>query len=215
MATSDVEILELYRISLHNASAQPQLAEILTEFGYGPESLAESKALLAEARAAFDGSRTEKNEASAAYHDFDTRRDELNAIYSLDRKKARGTFGKDPVVAQRLDILGNMPRAYIRWLEAVRTFYSEILADQEIQQKLTRMKITPEHLDRAYNLIGEVEAARTRYVREVGESQNATKLKDAAFARVDDWMKEFYFVAKIALEENPQLAESLGKLVRS
>src|SRR5690606_10522184 len=47
------------------------------------------------------------------------------------------------------------------------------------------------------------------------ESQNATKLKDAAFARVDDWMKEFYFIAKIALEESPQLAESLGRLVRS
>lgn len=215
MATSDAEILELYRISLHNAGSQPQLAEILAEFGYGPEVLAEGKARLAEARAAFDGSRTEKNEASAAYHDFNTKRDELSAIYTLDKRKARGTFGKEPVVAQRLAILGNTPRAYIRWLEAVRTFYSECVADPEIQRRLTRMRVTPEHLNRATSMIEEVEAARARYVQELGESQNATKLKDAAFARVDDWMKEFYFIAKIALEESPQLAESLGRLVRS
>jgi len=52
-------------------------------------------------------------------------------------------------------------------------------------------------------------------LREVGESQDATKIKDAAFVKMDDWMSEFYAVAKIALEDNPQLLESLGKLVRS
>jgi hypothetical protein len=53
------------------------------------------------------------------------------------------------------------------------------------------------------------------YLREKGESQDSTKAKDAAFAKLDDWMSEFYAVAKIALEDNPQLLESLGKFVRS
>lgn len=52
-------------------------------------------------------------------------------------------------------------------------------------------------------------------LREKGESQDATKLKDTAFIELDDWMSEFYVVAKIALEDNPQLLESLGKFVRS
>ena len=53
------------------------------------------------------------------------------------------------------------------------------------------------------------------YLKEKGESQDATKIKDEVFAKLDDWMSEFYAVAKIALEDNPQLLESLGKLVRS
>lgn len=35
MATSDAEVLELYRISLINAGTQLQLAEILMQFGFG------------------------------------------------------------------------------------------------------------------------------------------------------------------------------------
>lgn len=52
-------------------------------------------------------------------------------------------------------------------------------------------------------------------MKEKGESQDATKLKDTAFGELDDWMREFYAVAKIALEDNPQLLESLEKFVRN
>jgi len=40
-------------------------------------------------------------------------------------------------------------------------------------------------------------------------------VKDAAFAKIDDWMSEFYAEAKIGLEDNPQLLEALGKTVKS
>lgn len=108
-----------------------------------------------------------------------------------------------------------MPRSYIRMLEAARTFYSVSLDDPEIQSRLARVKITPEQLREVAPLLAEVEAARAVYFKELGEAQHATKLKDEAFAEIDDWMKEFYAIAKIALEDSPQLLESLGRLVRS
>ncbi|MDA3893901.1 MAG: hypothetical protein PF517_19755 [Salinivirgaceae bacterium] len=49
-----------------------------------------------------------------------------------------------------------------------------------------------------------MENLRTEYLKEIGESQEATKAKDNAFAKIDDWMSEFYAVAKIALEDKPQ-----------
>src|SRR5690606_13207078 len=52
MATSEAEILEQYRIALHNARHQVAVAEILNEFGYGPDTLAEGDARLATARSA-------------------------------------------------------------------------------------------------------------------------------------------------------------------
>jgi len=65
------------------------------------------------------------------------------------------------------------------------------------------------------DLVGEVETARGQYIAERGESQEATLEKDQAFAQIDDWMSDFFAVDKLALEEKPQLLESLGKLVRS
>src|SRR5690554_7172756 len=153
MATSEAEILDQYRIALHNARHQAAIAEILNEFGYGPDSLAEGDARLAAARSAFDGSRTEKSEASAAHHVFSTKKDQLIDRYALDRRKARAVLSKDPVTAKELAIVGNTPRSYIRVLEAARTFYSVSLANPEIQGKLARMKITPEHLSQANTLL--------------------------------------------------------------
>src|SRR5690606_5257653 len=160
MATSEAEILEQYRIALHNARNQPAIAQVLDEFGYGPDTLTVGDARLAAARSAFDGNRTERNEASAAHHVFTTKKDQLIDMYALDRRKARAVFNKDPIIAKQLAIVGSMPRSFIRGLEAARTFYSVSLADPEIQGKLARMKITPEHLGHANTLLGEVEVAR-------------------------------------------------------
>lgn len=48
-----------------------------------------------------------------------------------------------------------------------------------------------------------------------GENQQATKDKDKAFADLEKWVSEFYSIARIALEDKPQLLESLKKFVRS
>lgn len=79
---------------------------------------------------------------------------------------------------------------------------------------MARLAITADSLTAANTLITELETARAEYLKEVGESQDATKAKDAAFAKMDDWMSEFYAVARIGLEDNPQLLEALGKIVK-
>jgi len=215
MATTEMEILELYRVSLTNAGSQPAIAEIMEEFGYGPEKLAEGLAKVGEVRSAFDIRNAEKSESFAAYRAFEAKWDGLSDLYALHRRKAKAAFSKAPVVAEMLAILGSVPRTYARWIETVRTFYTVSLADPEIQQGMTRVKLSTEDLNAAYAMIPELEKARNHYIQEKGETQHATMLKDAAFARLDDWMKEFYAIAKIALEESPQLLESLGRLVRS
>ena len=112
-------------------------------------------------------------------------------------------------------ISGSLPRTYIKWLEVVKKFYSVSISDTAIQSKIARLKINPEDLNAANDMISDLEAARALYLKEKGESQDSTKLKDAAFDKLDDWMSEFYAVAKIGLEDNPQLLESLGKVVKS
>jgi hypothetical protein len=114
-----------------------------------------------------------------------------------------------------LEISGSLPVAYVKWLETVRKFYNISVSNPDIQTSLSRLKITGDDLNAAQALIPEVEAARAAYLKEKGESQDATTIKDTAFVKLDDWMSEFYAVAKIAMEDNPQLLEALGKVVKS
>ena len=211
---TDASTLELYRVALENAETQSEIAAIMAELGYDSKVIKEGKSLLAVTRTAYDANKTEDDETSAAYADFSSKKTQLEDVYSIHRKKAKVVFRNDSITADKLAISGTMPRTYMKWLETARKFYSLALKDADIQGKLARLKITPADLKAANSLILELEASRAVYLKEKGESQDATKIKDSAFAKIDDWMSEFYAVARIGLEDNPQLLEALGKTVK-
>ena len=213
--TSAAKTLEQYRVALDNVEKQTEVASVMAELGYGAALIKEGKALLAKARSAYDLNQTEDDETSAAYADFNTKKEKLKDTFTLHRKKARVIFRKDPLTADKLAISGSFSRIYINWLEATRKFYTLASTDSTIQSKLARLKISKEELEAAKASISSLEAARSEYLREKGESQEATKAKDTALAAIDDWMSEFYAIARIGLEDKPQLLEVLGKKVIS
>ncbi len=212
---SEAQSLEQYRIALDNAQNQAQIAAILAEFGYDAETINEGKTLWQNASDAYTLNKTEDVETSQAYAAFASKKEELENKYRMHRKKAKIIFRNDVLILEQLGIKGSIPQAYLRWLEVLKKFYASALANENIQTKLLRLKLNTDELLASNNLISELEAARGEYLREKGESQDATKAKDQALAILDDWMSDFYAVAKIALEDNIQLMESLGKMVRS
>jgi hypothetical protein len=212
---TEVEALEQYRVAFENVEKQPEIATIMAEFGYDETLLTEGKTLLTKTRQAFDFNKKEDDETSVAYNNFATTKENLAKVYGLHRKKGKVVFRKDETTLKNLGLKGSLPSAYIKWLETVKKFYSVAIGNSEIETKLARLKVTTTELQETVALVAELETNRAVYLREKGESQDATKLKDTAFGEIDDWMSEFYAVAKIALEDNPQLLESLGKFVRS
>jgi hypothetical protein len=213
--SSEAQILEQYRVSFENVENQTEIATIMAEFGYDETLIAEGKSLFTKTQNAYNNNKTEDDETSEAYNNFSTKKEELSEVYMLHRKKGKVVFRKDASVLNSLGLTGSLPRVYVKWLEAVKKFYSTAIGESEIETELARLKVTPIELQDTVALIAALESARAEYLKEKGESQDATKLKDAAFIELDDWMREFYAVAKIALEDNPQLLESLGKFVRS
>ena len=211
---SEADTLELYRVALENAETQSEISTVMAELGYDSAKITEGKTLLTETRSAYDFNKTEDDETSAASASFSDKKAELEKVFKMQRKKAKVIFRNDSLTADKLAISGEMPRTYIKWIEAAKKFYSVATTDSAIQTKLARLAITADSLTAANTLITELEAARAEYLKEVGESQDATKAKDTAFAKMDDWMSEFYAVARIGLEDNPQLLEALGKIVR-
>lgn len=212
---TEAELLEKDRVALENAENQSEIAAALTEIGYDTTVIAEGKAILAETRLAFDTNKTEDDETSEASATFKAKKKELNDLFKVHRKKAKVIFRNDELTLKKLAINNSPSNAYVKWLEEVKKFYTEMAADTEIQTKLARLAITVEQITAGNTLVTEVETARAEYLREVGESQEATKIKDAAFLKLANWMQDFYAVAKIALEDKPQLLEALGVVVKS
>jgi hypothetical protein len=212
---TNAQALEKYRVSLENVGKQPEIATIMAEFGYGPETIAVGKQLLLDTRKAFYFNKQEDNETVEARADLDAKIEVISVLYRLHRKKAKVVFRNDDVVLKKLALTGSIPQAYVKWLETIKTFYTELDGDTKLLNKLARLKVAAQDITDGITAIASLEAARSEYLKEIGESQDATKAKDAAFATMDDWMRDFYAVSKIAMEDKPQLLEALGLLIRS
>ena len=212
---TNIQALELYRVALENATAQPEIAKLMAELGYDAKEIAKGKKILEETRKAYDFKQKEDDETTQAYADYSEKRDELSETYSLHRKKGKVVFRNDLETLKQLELTGSLSQSYLKWFETVKKFYNVANESEEIQNKLKRLKITKEEIADALKLTNELNQVRAAYLREKGESEDATKEKNQAFDVIDDWMSEFYAVAKIALEDNPQLLEVLGKKVIS
>lgn len=208
------ETLELYRVSLENVENLPEMASVMAEFGYDADTVNLGKTLFTTAQQAYNLNKTEDDETSEAYNQYAAKKEALETIYDLHRKKAKVVFRNDPVALGSLEINKPIPRAYLSWLANVKKFYAVINENTAHQTSLARLKVTPGEVASAGTIIGELESARSVYLKEKGESQVATQAKDAAIDAIADWMSEFYAVAKIAFEDNPQMLEILGKVVR-
>ena len=206
---TEAELLETFRISLENVRNQSDIAGIMAEFGYPSEIINEGESLFNNARKAYDHNKQEGDETSKSYLDFLNVKHKLAKRYSNDRTIAKVVFRNDPAIKMQLALNGEIPTAYLNWLEFVRKLYQELSQNTELQAKVAPLKLTQEKIVEATNLISLVESLRADYIRELGESQQSKVQKDHAFAQLETWMREFYAVAKIALEDNEGLLKAI------
>ena len=185
--SSEEETLERYRIALENAIAQPEISVLLAELGIDNAEIEEGKSLLTKTYDAYNFNKTEDDETVASKSVFHEKRAEVAGYYSKHRKKAKVIFRKDPVSSHLLLIDEAIPSPYTKWLENVKKFYSELTSKGELITKMARLKVTPEEVETVVALISELETARTVYSREIGESEEATKVKNAAFDAMDSY----------------------------
>lgn len=124
-------------------------------------------------------------------------------------------FKSDQLLLKELGLVGTFSKNYVKWLERVNSFYHTINNQPAIAERLLVMQITPAHVADQLTKIKAVESLKAARTQSDGIAQNATTIKDKAFKELEKWMSTFFATAKIALEDKPQLMESLGIVVKS
>ena len=204
-----------YSFIFENISKNDVLKKELEEYGYGDKEIAQGKALYDTASQMYETNKRETSEEALAYNEFSKKLEAFKNVYATDRKKAKIIYKEEPKILIALHIKGVAPLRTNKLLEDIEAFYKELKAKPDLLNPLNKLKITAEHIETQLTILAEVKQAEAAYILEKGESQQATKDKDAAFTTFEKWVREFYAIAKIALEDKPQLLESIGKFVRS
>jgi hypothetical protein len=209
------QLIESYRVLLANVEIQPEISATMAEYGYDLPVITKGRELLEATTTAFNFNQQEDNETIQVRADFDAKVALMTEKYASHRRKGKVAFRKDEVTLKQLGLTDAYSRAYVKWIATMKTFYNGVRSNAAHLAKLLLFKITEEEITSCITEINALETTRTLYLREVGESQEATKSKDKALAELEEWMSDFYAVAKVAMEDQPQLLESLGLLVRS
>lgn len=204
-----------YGFIFENISKNDVLKTELAEYGYGEQEIAQGKILYDTAAQMYEINKRDTSEEALAYNEFSKKLEAFKTSYAIDRKKAKIIYKEEPKILTALHIKGIAPFRIGKLLEDIEAFYKELKAKPDLLAPLNKLKITTEHIDAQLTALTEVKQAEATYKLEKGESQQATKDKNDAFAALEKWVREFYAIAKIALEDKPQLLESIGKFVRS
>ncbi|MEX2427879.1 MAG: hypothetical protein WD577_06490 [Bacteroidales bacterium] len=121
----------------------------------------------------------------------------------------------DIVAQDKLGLKNPYYRTYVKWIELARRFYTELSNNPDLTGRLSRRNYSNEETQARLAAISEIEVARAAYIYEKGISQNTTSAKSEAFEMLNEWMDEFFSLAKIAFRKEPQLMESLDIVVKS
>ena len=195
---------------LNNAQQHPDIAAALEVFGYDAATLQEGQDLLIAARSRYDAQIREYGEQHAATQAFKEATKQADKTYSTHRRLAKIAFKQDPQRQTDLRLNDRKPSAFNPWYEQARHFYTALLADTDAQTRLARYRITLDVLQTAQGEVTQAFALNSSQEREKGEAQSATQDRDGAVEALDEWLSEFKAIARIALDETPQLLEALN-----
>ncbi|WP_172919155.1 hypothetical protein [Capnocytophaga canis] len=212
---SNEQMLQNFGAMFENLSKEGDLKTELAEYGYDDAKIAEGKALYDEARKTFDANIKETREETSASLAFQEKYQNVQKKYITHRKKARIVFEDNEEALRQLKLKGSAARAIAAAMEEMRAFYQLLDTTPNLLTPLKQLKINEQDVKNQLQELPEVEKAYATYLQEKGESQQATRDKNKAFETLDKWVSKFHKVAKIALEDRPQLLEALGKFVRS
>ncbi len=212
---SNQELLRDYKVVFDNLQTQETIKTEMAEFGYDETEIAKGKALYDTANALYFHNIREDQETTSSHAIFSKKFELLLKVYKVDRKKAKIIFRNEEEKLKVLKIKGLIPRRHAELLTVIEVFYTTLQQNEELKSPLKRLKITDEHISSQLSQLTDTNASYSDYIREKGESQDATKQKEEAIKALEKWMSEFYSIAKIALEDNLQLLESIAKFIRS
>ena len=210
---SEKELLELYQIAFTNTESNPVILQKL-ERRYDSEQIAVGKSLLQATTDLYNKCLSAKEKLAAAYAVFSEKRDQLEKVYSLHRQLSRLVSKNQKVDMNKLAISVKIPEKYMVWIVTVRKFYRELMENPELVENFSVYKITEEEISEGLELVNEVAVAYALYTDLKGESQMTTELKNASFKELNQWMSNFYAIARIAFRDQPQQLESFGIVVK-
>lgn len=194
-----------------NASKHPRVKQQMSTFGYtdsrmqqGLELVNTFMLLQAEKDSCYS-----RNQALKQQLDQDIKT--LKSLYREHLTIARFAFRTDAYMQAQLHLKGKRKPDWAGWTAQVQNFYGRIEAEGMAAMKKHGAKA--EELAQGKAMADALMSTYQDKKSNSGDAQSATQRRDEALKALTRWVSDFKKVAQVALQDDPQLLESLGIVV--
>ncbi|MEQ9440027.1 MAG: hypothetical protein RIG62_13310 [Cyclobacteriaceae bacterium] len=210
MKSSIDEKLQGYRLSLSNALGYVPLKKPLATFSYDRPKLLKGQSLLEkvlELQSTKDDTYgAQKDATDAINQEWAT----LKTLFNEHRQLARLAFKDQRGVLTQLKLDTRLKTAFSGWITQATAFYGKIGQHSE---GMARYGVNTEVLHGAQSRLEALLGLYSQQSQRKAEAQHITEQRNKALKDLDHWMRDFYRIAKVALQDEPQLLEMLGYVV--
>lgn len=206
--------LESFRLLIFN-SIDAQVAPILEAMGIDSDYISNGETLYNDTIELVDQQKKEYQDQSLAYDNFYLEKDDAEINFNRTLKLVRVLTRRDGDLQNRLKLQNVKPNAIEQWIENTGDFYNRLLNEADLLINLARFNVTEDQLNDEKDQINDLRTLRNSAISEKGQAQEATRLRNEKLEELTDYCMELKAVAEIALENQPQLLEKLGVVVRS
>lgn len=206
--------LLLANTAISNALSDPEMIGLLTPYTYDETKLQEELSLYQEVEALHHSTFTERGEKIGATSDLHDRWSESRGLLRDKIARARIALRGNTGAIRILKL--DQPRAQRQadWIIQARQFYTAALGNQDILDALDTMNISQQDMQDGLDAVNAFDEALRQRTKESGDAQDAVHARNEALATLDQWMRDFRDISRVALRDRPQLIERLGFLER-
>jgi sulfur relay (sulfurtransferase) DsrF/TusC family protein len=162
-----------------------------------------------------EAQKKEYQEEREAFDAFFATKDQVEKTFFNTRDIVRELSKNDHDLQNRLKFSPMGRLSHGDWIQTGVELYESILRETAFLERLARFNLTVDRLHREKQELVTLRDLRNRTLVEEGEAQEATRLRNQKLEELDDYCSLLKTIAAIALQDRPQLMETLGVMVRS
>ena len=208
------QILEEQRVLIFNSS-KPEIAPLLEGMGTDAANLKKGITIYNTVITLSEKQKKERQEESLAYDNFYELKGECKAVAKRNFRLIKLGSRADGDLQNRLKIFTPKAKGIEEWIMQVSDIYNGVLNEPAFLAALAKYKITPASLNKDIKQLESLKKLRNEVMSEKGQAQEATRLRNVKMEELEDYCYELKTIAMLELENQPQLLEMLGILVRS
>jgi hypothetical protein len=202
------------RLTLENAR-EPEVQQRVAAYGLDTDHVAEGLGLLEQAEAAYAANKQEYRDKSMASDTYRNAFAAFQARYVRHVKLLRVAFSDRPAAFQDLGLGGERRRQQKQLLADAAEMYTILASDPELLEVAAEVNVTAEDVQASLDALAEVRDLLRARRKETYTAEASTASRDDVVADLRGWMSDFWSIAEVALEPDPQLKEMLGRTAPS